>query len=95
MSWQDSVNGTYEMAGSFFILLCIIKLHNDKMVRGIHWLNVGFFATWGYWNIYYYPHLGQWWSTVGAIGITAMNTIWLGQLIYYTRKEASEKLDKL
>ena len=87
MSWQDLVNGTFELSGSFFILLCIIKTHNDKMVRGIHWLNVGFFTTWGYWNIYFYPHLNQLWGAVGAVSITMMNTIWLCQLIYYTRKE--------
>ena len=83
----DIVNGAFESLGACFILQSIIKLHRDKLVRGVSWLHSGFFAAWGYWNLFYYPYLDQWLSFVGGIGIVATNTFWLGQIIYYTQKE--------
>ena len=86
MAWQDMVNGTYELLGAPFILMSVIKLYRDKQVQGVSWLHAGFFATWGFWNLYYYPHLEQWFSFVGGIAIVVTNTFWLGQLIYYSVK---------
>jgi uncharacterized membrane protein YfcA len=87
MSWQDFVNGSYETLGGLFVLLSILKLYKEKKVRGIHVLNVLFFATWGYWNLYYYRHLNQWISLIGGIGVTFTNTIWFSQIIYYSYME--------
>jgi hypothetical protein len=87
MNYPDLINGTFEACGMFFILLSIIKLGREKKVRGVSWIHVGFFATWGYWNLYYYPHLNQWMSFFGGLGIVITNTWWLAQLIYYTNKE--------
>ena len=87
MTWQDLVNGLYEFMGAPFICLSIVKLYKEKKVRGISWVHAGFFASWGYWNLYYYPHLNQWCSFIGGVFIVITNTIWLGQLIYYTKKE--------
>ena len=91
--WPDLVNGTFEMAGGLFIILSIIKLYDDKKVRGISCLAVGFFAVWGYWNLYYYSHLDQWWSWYGGVLVVITNTIWLGQMVYYEIKE--RRLKKL
>lgn len=90
MSWPDIVNGTLEASGGLFILQSILKLHRDKQVRGVSWLHVGFFSAWWFWNLFYYPHLGQWVSFVGGIGIVVSNTFWLGQLIWYTHKEKGQ-----
>jgi len=83
----DLVNGLFELAGGFFILLSCMKLYKDKKVRGISWIHVGFFASWGYWNLYYYPSLGQTISFIGGIGVVTMNTILLVQMLYYIKKE--------
>ena len=83
----DLVNGFFELAGGLFILLSCIKLHKEKKVRGISWMHVGFWTAWGMWNLYYYPSLGQTISFIGGIGIVSMNTIFLGQMIYYIWKE--------
>jgi hypothetical protein len=83
----DLINGTFESCGAFFIFQSVLKLHRDKMVRGVSWLHSGFFAVWGYWNLFYYPHLEQWVSFVGGIGIVSTNTFWLCQIVYYTRQE--------
>ena len=87
INYPDLINGLFESSGTFFILMSVLKLRKEKKVRGVSWIHAGFFAAWGYWNLFYYPHLSQWISFVGGIGIVSTNTFWLGQLIYYTRKE--------
>ena len=85
MMWPDAVNGAFELLGGAFIAQSILKLHREKMVRGVSWLHAGFFSVWGFWNLFYYPHLDQWLSFAGGVGIVTANTIWLGQLIWYSR----------
>lgn len=82
----DIINGLFELFGAAFIGLSIKKLAKDKQVHGVSWIHAAFFAAWGYWNLYYYPHLDQYASFVGGIGVVAANTIWLAQLIYYSNK---------
>ncbi len=91
MDWADVVNGALEATGGLFILLSVVKLHQHKLVRGVSWVHVSFFAAWGYWNLYYYPHLDQWLSFWGGMFITVTNTVWMGQLIYYTWEERRRK----
>lgn len=88
----DIVTGMFEIGGMFFISLSIIQLYKDKVVRGVSWMHVAFFSTWGFWNLFYYPHLEQWWALAGGIGIVSANTTWLMQLLYYLYKEAHEPL---
>jgi len=85
MQIPDLINGSFELFGTLFILLNIITVHKDKKVNGVSWITTGYFTLWGIWNLYYYPHLGQWASLIGGIGIAITNTIWLGQLIYYSK----------
>lgn len=86
-SWQDQVNGLFECFGGVFIINHIATLYKDKMVRGVSIISTVFFAIWGFWNLYFYPHLGQWASFYGGLVITITNTIWIGMMIYYTNKE--------
>ena len=87
IQWPDAVNGCYELLGAPFITLSIIKLYKDKVVRGVNWMAVAFFASWGIWNLFYYPHLGQWCSFTGGLAIVTANGIWLWMMMYYIRKE--------
>jgi hypothetical protein len=89
MQWQDLVNGAYELFGAPFIFLSVLKLYRDKSIRGVDFHHVGYFTSWGIWNLYYYPHLDQWASFIGGIATTLVNSIWLGQILYYSRKENS------
>ena len=89
--WQDNVNGLFELLGGFFILFSVLKLYKQKKVRGVSAIGISYFAAWGYWNIYYYPHLNQWFSFVGGLFVVLINTFWLGQIIYYLRKERNDK----
>jgi hypothetical protein len=88
--WQDSINGLFELLGGIFVLLNCIKLYRDKKVRGVSFFAMTYFVLWGYWNIYYYPHLEQWISFAGGLTIVAMNTLWIAMGFYYIRKEKNE-----
>jgi hypothetical protein len=90
--WQDWLNGVFELAGGAFILFSCIKLYRDKRVRGVSFIHVGYFTLWGYWNIHYYMNLGQWMSLIGSLSVTLINTIWLGMMIHYIRRERHESI---
>jgi len=83
----DLINGTFEFVGSLMLWRNAWQLHKDKMVKGVHWNATAFFAAWGYWNLFYYPHLDQWWSFWGGVSIVTANTVWLAQMIYYLRRQ--------
>lgn len=83
---MDSINSLFEFGGGFFVLLNCIKLHADKQVKGVSFVATAFFMVWGWWNIIYYPALDQWVSAIGAGSVAVVNTVWLGQMIYYMRK---------
>lgn len=83
----DLINGAFEAVGSVMLWRNVAQLHKDKEVKGVHWNATAFFTTWGYWNLYYYPSLEQWWSFAGGLSIVLANSVWLGQMIYYIRKQ--------
>ena len=90
MSYPDLFNASLEAVAGLFIGLSCWRLYNDKKVRGVNVITVGFFAFWGFWNLYYYPHLGQWLSFWGGIVVVTVNTFWMGQMLYYGRGEEDE-----
>ena len=85
MLLPDLINGLFEFFGSLVLWMNVRQLYLDKKVRGVTWSATAFFMTWGYWNLYYYPHLGQWCSFAGGVSIVVANTVWLGQMLYYGR----------
>jgi uncharacterized membrane protein YfcA len=87
MVTADLINGAFGLGGFLALVLGIRRAYLDKQVRGVSVVQILFFAVWAYWNIYYYPSLGQWWSTGASVLLAVANTVWVGQLIYYTRKE--------
>src|SRR5690606_32132762 len=84
MKWPDLVNGLFESCGGLFIWLSIRKLEQDKVVAGISWVHMLFFTAWGWWNIVYYPLLGQWLSFLGGVIIVMTNSWYLNRLIHYS-----------
>lgn len=83
----DLINGLFELGGAFAIAISIKKLYNDKLVRGISWLHVGFFALWGAWNLHFYPSVNAPLSFYAGAVLFAVNSVYVLQLIYYTLKE--------
>lgn len=87
MQWPDLINAAFEALGGFILLLNVRRILRDKLVRGADWRVMGFFTLWGMWNLFYYPHLGQWLSFAAGIWIAVVNTIYLALMIYYVQKE--------
>jgi hypothetical protein len=82
----DLINGLFEFFGSGMLWRNVYQLHKDKEVKGVHWGPTAFFWSWGLWNMYFYPHLDQWWSFAGGVSIVAANGVWLAQMLRYRKK---------
>lgn len=89
--WQDLVNGSYELFAGALVWLNIRQIYRDKRVLGIHIVPTAAFASWGFWNLYYYPFLNQWLSFTGGVVMVTMNTIWISMAIYYERLAKTTK----
>lgn len=83
----DFINGCFELFGGALSILNVQMILRDKKVRGMALSPLAFFTAWGYWNVFYYPHLDQWFSFTGGLVIAAVNTVWLTLAVYYTRRE--------
>ena len=79
----DIINGFFELSGGLFVLNHCRVLYKDKQVKGMSVVSVVFFFAWGVWNIYFYPSLHQWWSTVGGLFIVFANSVWVHLLLKY------------
>lgn len=91
---QDVVNGLFEFIGSFFVWFCVYKLYKDKELKGWSIWSTGYFTAWGYWNLFYYPSLNQWWSAAATLAIATANTAWIILAIYYHIKNKEKILEK-
>ncbi len=85
MTTPDVINGLFEGLGSVIVWVNVRQLLFDKVVRGIRWEFSAFFTGWSAWNIYYYPHLGQWASFVGGLCLLFGNLTWLCLAVYYMK----------
>ena len=84
----DAVNGCFELFGGAFLMLNVQRLMRDKRVAGVRIAPVMFFTAWGFWNLYYYPSLGQWASFAGGIAVVGVNTLWIGLALWYGRRRS-------
>ena len=87
MNWADFVNGAFEATAGFLLWNNVRILVRQKQVRGVSILSTAVFALWGYWNLYYYPSLGQWLSFAGGLNVVAANTAWVVLAIVYSRRK--------
>jgi len=87
MNFPDAINGAFELCAGFFVLKHCAVLYKDKLVRGVSLLAAFFFTSWGFWNLFYYPHLEQWLSFYGGLLIVLANSLWVGMMIYYKLRE--------
>lgn len=85
MQVPDLANGCFELFGGVLSGLNIRRLYRDKEVRGFSPTLMAFVTLWGYWNLYYYPHLSQGFSFTGGVLLVVSNTAWLALCIYYLR----------
>lgn len=85
MMIPDLVNGAFEMLGGFALWNNVKRIKVDKQCRGVNWQVTLFFTSWGFWNLFYYPSLGQWASFLGGLNIVTANGFWLFYAIKYRR----------
>lgn len=79
----DEANAVFEFVGGAFMWLNVRRLYLDKRTAGVSPVAVLFFVGWGFWNLWYYPAIGQLWSFVGGISIVLANVTWLALLWKY------------
>lgn len=85
MNWADFTNGLFEFIGGLLILNHCRAVLRDKAVAGVSILSTAIFTSWGFWNLYYYPSLGQWWSFTGGLLIVAANCLWVYLMLKYRK----------
>lgn len=79
----DFVNGCFEAFAGAMICMHSRRLWIDKKVRGASMVATCFFTAWGFWNLFYYPHLAQTWSFAGGLVVVAANALWLSLMWRY------------
>lgn len=82
----DFINGLFEAVGSCFTWMNVVHVWKDKGYAGLYLPAIVFFMSWGLWNLFYYPHLGQWWSFAGAVSLVLANVCWVGSMLKFGRK---------
>lgn len=81
----DFINGCFEFIGALLILNHCRVAMKDRAVAGVSIFSTAVFASWGFWNLYYYPSLSQWWSFTGGLAIVSANCFYVGLLTKYRR----------
>jgi hypothetical protein len=84
--YADLGNSLWEWGGSFAAWRGVFALHKDKHFAGTRIEVALFFLLWGFWNMYYYPHLDQWISFTGGLSLVIANCAWFMLMLKY-RKE--------
>lgn len=87
MTGPDVINGLFEAGAGVAQFLNCKALHRDKIVRGVNWQATAFFMSWGLWNLFYYPHLGQFWSWLGGWLIVSANATWVFMYLRYRNRD--------
>ena len=80
----DLFNGLFEFLGGCLLWTSVRRAYRDKVFKGVAILPTAFFASWGFWNLYYYPSLDQWFSFLGGVNIVVANTVWVSQMVWYS-----------
>lgn len=85
MQIPDTINSAFLFGGGIFIWMNVYRAWKDKVIRGVSVWPSLWFATWGVWDCYYFPHLDQWFSFVSSALAVLPNSAWL--YLYWKYKE--------
>lgn len=91
---SDHFNALFEFISAMLLMINVVRLYKDKKLQGVSIVPTMFFTLWGFWNLYYYPSLNQFWSFVGGIFVVVVNLIWVIMALYYRSRNA-EKSSRL
>jgi hypothetical protein len=87
----DLINACFEFWGGVAIWGNALQLYRDKAYKGVRLDSTVFFTAWGFWNVYYYPHLDQALSFAAGLFIVAGNCAWLSLMLRYRRRVAADR----
>jgi len=79
----DMINGCFQFFGGVLLFRNSYLLLKHKKIRGVSMLPAIFFSVWGFWNLFYYPYLGQMISFYAGITVVTANTLWISLALYY------------
>lgn len=79
----DAINGLFETVGGCLLFLNCWRIHKDREIKGTSIFPVVLFTSWGFWNLFFYPSMGAWYSFYGGTIIAAANIVWISLVIYY------------
>lgn len=88
----DQLNAGFELAGAGLRSLDCYRLYQAKRFQGGSLFTALFFFLWGLFNTVFYPSLGQTWSLVAAVLLTAVNGLWIAMAVFYNRKYKQQGL---
>jgi hypothetical protein len=88
MLTPDIINGSFEIGMTLTISRSVYRLYKEKRVKGWSSWAVLWPTAWGFWNLYYYPHLNQPFSFIGGLFVVTVNSTWLALAFKY-RKAAN------
>lgn len=80
----DITQACWELGSACFGLLNIRAILRARKIDGVHWAPTLFFAAWGVYNLWFYDALNlpaAWWA---GMAITAVNSLWLGLVFYFS-----------
>lgn len=80
------INGGFELVGSAMTWMNVRQVWKDRGYAGVYPPAILIFFSWGFWNLYYYPHLGQWASFVGGVSLVTANLLWLIGMVRFGKK---------
>lgn len=78
----DHLNALFELVGAGFLMLNVRRLLQDREVKGVSAWPAVFWSVWGFWNLYFYPAVGQFWSFAAGLLVAAANATWLSLALY-------------
>lgn len=87
MTTPDLLNAIFEVAGSVAVWMNCLSIIKDKGYAGTRLPMMFFFTSWGFWNLYYYSHLMQWFSLYASLLLTTGNCAVVATMIYFGRKK--------
>jgi hypothetical protein len=82
----DTVNAIFEGSGALLQWGSTYRIYKDRGYAGIYLPAAALFTLWGYWNLFYYPYLGQMFSFWATIIMVSGNTAWLVLMMFFGRK---------
>ena len=89
MKTPDLINGAFEFLAALAVWHNVAILRRTQRFEGMSVLSVAFFTVWGFWNLYFYPHLGQLFSAAAAGAVALGNAVFFYYAMRYRNDETN------